>query len=344
MRYIIIALTVLILSCNNKTNKYEIIINNQESGSTASLRGLSVVDENTAWASGANGTVLRTDNGGNSWQDVSVPGADSIDFRDIEGFTAEEAIILSAGSPGLIYKTIDGGNIWRLVHEDKRPEIFFDAMDFWDRKSGIAFSDAIDGQVVIISTSDYGESWQSVSGPEALPGEGGFAASGTCLTTAGDSLVWIALGTPKSRVIYSINRGKTWDVFNTPMAQDVAGAGIFSLAFSSAEYGIAVGGNYLQPNDSTKVISYTENGGKTWLLLNNSGVNGYKSAVANIRDSDNWLCAGPTGVNFSSDNGKNWRSIDTTAYHTVEILKSGTGWLSGLDGRIAKISILNKND
>ena len=343
MRLFLIAV-IGFLSCNDNAPAYEFIITNQETSTDASLRGLSGVDENTAWASGANGTVLRTINGGASWQNVSVPGADSVDFRDIEGFSAEEAIILSAGSPGLIYKTSDGGKTWNLVHEDRRPEIFFDAMDFWDRKSGIAFSDAIDGQVVIISTGDYGESWQSLSGPEALPGEGGFAASGTCLTTAGDSLVWIALGTPKSRVIYSTNRGKTWDVFNTPMAQDVAGAGIFSLAFSSAEYGIAVGGNYLQPNDSTKVISYTEDGGMTWRLIKNSGVNGFKSAIANIRGTENWLCAGPTGVNYSSNNGKNWQIIDTTAYHTIEVLKNRTGWLSGADGKIARIKILNNND
>ena len=344
MRYLAIVMILLLLACSNKQPEYEIIITKQETSSTASLRGLSVIDENTAWASGANGTVLRTIDGGTSWHDVSVPGADSVDFRDIEGLEAEEAIILSAGSPGLIYKTIDGGNSWQLVHEDKRPEIFFDAMDFWDSKSGIAFSDAIDGQVVIISTNDYGESWQTLPGPDALPGEGGFAASGTCLTTGGDSKVWIALGTPNSRVMYSADRGKSWEVFNTPMAQDVAGAGIFSLAFSSAEYGIAVGGNYMQPNDSSKVISYTEDGGKTWQLLDNSGVNGYKSAIANIKGSENWLCAGPTGVNFSSDNGKKWIVVDTTAYHTIQILKSGEGWLSGSDGQIARIKILNKSD
>jgi len=344
MRNLLIVMVMLLLACDNKTPEYEVIITKQATNSTASLRGLSVVDEYTAWASGASGTVLRTTDGGDSWQDVSVPGADSVDFRDVEGFSAEEAIILSAGSPGLIYKTIDGGNNWNLVHEDKRPEIFFDAMDFWDKKSGIAFSDAIDGQVVIITTNDYGESWQTLQGPVALPGEGGFAASGTCLTTVGDSMVWIALGTPQSRVIYSADRGKTWAVYNTTMAQDVGGAGIFSLAFSSTEYGIAVGGNYTLPNDSSKVIAITEDGGKTWQLLNNRGVNGYKSAVANIRDSENWLCAGPTGVNFSSDNGKNWRVIDTTSYHAIEILKSGTGWLSGANGRISSIKVHNKSD
>ena len=233
MKYLLIVL-IWLFSCNNKAAEYEIIIIDQDTNSKASLRGLSVVDENNAWASGANGTVLRTINGGITWQDVSVPNADSVDFRDIEAFNPEEAIILSAGSPGLIYKTIDGGTSWKLVHEDKRPEIFFDAMGFWNSKSGIAFSDAIDGQIVIITTNDYGESWQTIEGPDALPGEGGFAASGTCLTVRDDSLVWIALGTPNSRVIYSADRGKTWDICSSPMAQDVSGAGIFSLAFSSS--------------------------------------------------------------------------------------------------------------
>jgi photosystem II stability/assembly factor-like uncharacterized protein len=215
-------------------------------------------------------------------------------------------------------------------------------MGFWDDRSGIAFSDAINERIVIITTQDGGDSWHEIpaaKSPQALAGEGGFAASGTCLTTAGDSSVWIALGNPKSRIVYSPDRGKTWQFFETPMAQAAPGAGIFSLAFATADYGLAVGGNYQLPNDTTRLISVTQDGGKSWQLLNKSGINGYKSAIANIPSSEQWLCTGPTGVNYSADNGKTWTVVDTTGYHAIAIVDQETGWLSGANGRIAKIKI-----
>jgi len=341
MRYLLIS-AIWLLACNNHPANYQIDLIRQDSGTTASLRGLDVVDAKTAWASGAKGTVLRTTDGGVTWQDVSIPAADSLDFRDIEAFSATEAVIMNAGFPGVICKTDDGGKNWELVYQDLRPQIFFDAMDFWDENSGIAFGDAIDGHIVIITTIDGGASWQQLApemSPAALQGEGGFAASGTCITTFGDSSVWIALGTPKSRVLHSANRGNSWQVINTPMAQAAAGAGIFSLEFSSARYGIAIGGNYQLPNDTTKVISLTHDGGKSWKLLSGSGLNGFKSAITNIPTSNNWLCAGTSGVNFSSDNGNTWNLVDSTGYHTIRMADNNLGWLSGGNGRIAKIVI-----
>ena len=202
--------------------------------------------------------------------------------------------------------------------------------------------DEIDGKLVVIRTEDGGNTWHDVSsevGPDALDGEGGFAASGTCLTTFGDSSVWIALGAPESRIFYSADRGANWQVSNSPMAQAAPGAGIFSLAFSSPKYGIAVGGNYEIPNDSAKVISVTDDGGKTWQLLSESGINGYKSASAHLPNTVNWLGAGPSGVNFSSDNGLTWALSDTTGYHTIVMADNHSGWLTGAKGRIARIEI-----
>lgn len=348
MRYCII-ISALIISCSSPTLPllpvYDISIEEQYSGSTASLRGLSVVDSTSAWASGSGGAVLRTIDGGKSWQNVSSNLPDTLDFRDIEAFSSNKAVIITAGYPGLIYKTINGGKRWHLVHKDDRKEIFYDAMGFWSEKSGIAFGDAIDGKVVILSTNDYSVSWQNRSSdesPDAINGEGGFAASGTCLITLGDSEVWIALGTPNSRILYSPNRGKTWNSYDTPMAQDTEGAGIFSLAFSTSTYGLAVGGNYTKPDDKTNVLSYTENGGRSWQLINDSGIGGYKSAVTHLPESQNWISTGPSGVYYSSNNGKGWQQVDSTGYHAVQV-KGQIGWLSGGNGRIAKISFTKNN-
>lgn len=338
MKYFLLYM-VFLFACQSPQKRPSVLITLQTSGVMASLRGLAVVDENIAWASGSGGSVLRTVDGGTFWQNVSPTAADSLDFRDIEAFSATEALVLTAGYPGLVVKTTDGGQSWQVVYADDRPQIFFDAMDFWDTTSGIAFGDALDGRVVIITTHDGGNSWQQQQGPEALPGEGGYAASGTCITTGGNHRVWLAMGTPRSRILFSADRGKTWQAYPTPMAREVAGGGIFSLAFSDTGYGLAVGGNYTRPNDTTKVIALTKDAGKSWDLLPDSGLNGYKSAIAHIPGGENWLAAGPTGVGLSTDNGLTWTTVDTTGYHTVALANRHTGWLTGAQGKIAKLAV-----
>src|SRR4051795_4377133 len=81
-------------------------------GSAARFRGLAPVSRDVAWVSGSLGTVLRTHDGGRTWDDVS-PGGDTgaLEFRDIEAFDAHRAVILSIGEGGdsRIYRTSDGG-------------------------------------------------------------------------------------------------------------------------------------------------------------------------------------------------------------------------------------------
>ncbi len=87
----------------------------QTSGTKARLRGVSVVSDKIAWASGANGTCLRTTDGGATWQTLKVPDAESLDFRDVDAFDANTAYLLSIGDgeKSRIYKTTDGGHTWQ---------------------------------------------------------------------------------------------------------------------------------------------------------------------------------------------------------------------------------------
>ena len=178
----------------------------QESGTTASLRGLSVVSDSTAWASGANGTYVRTTNGGESWESGTVPGAEDLDFRDVEGMDAETAYLLSAGEPAKLFETTDGGAHWRQIYGNDTPGIFFDSMAFWESHSGIAFSDPVEGHFVIVRTTDAGATWEQVP-PENLPpsndGEAGFAASGTMVAVQGSTHAWIGTGGKTARVLRS---------------------------------------------------------------------------------------------------------------------------------------------
>src|SRR6185503_15276030 len=141
------------------------------------LRGVSAVSSRVAWASGAQGTVLRTTDGGRSWQRVAVPDAEKLDFRDVDAISERVAYALSIGSgeSSRIYKTVDGGRRWELQFANKDPGVFLDAMAFWDPGRGIAFSDSVDGRLVILTTVDGGRAWQRVPAealPPALPGEG----------------------------------------------------------------------------------------------------------------------------------------------------------------------------
>lgn len=305
----------------------------------ASLRGLAAVSSTIAWASGSGGTVLRTENGGETWVDVSVPGADSLQFRDIEAFSADNALVISSGSPAKIYLTVDGGKNWKETYSNEHPQIFFDAMGFWDTQNGIAFSDAIDGHLVIITTNDGGNSWNEIDYsklPQSPEGEGGFAASGTCLTTYGESTVWIGLGSPSSRVFKSEDKGKNWSVVETPMKRPKPTGGIFSLAFTSNMYGVAVGGDYEDAGNKDQNAAITTDGGKTWEVITVNQPNGYRSVVANIPNTKWWLAAGTSGIDLSKDNGKTWEIVSKEGYHAASFGSSHVGWLSG-SSRIVKI-------
>ncbi|HET9364973.1 MAG TPA: oxidoreductase, partial [Candidatus Angelobacter sp.] len=218
----------------------------QASGTDVQLRGVSAVSHDVIWASGAKGTVLRTVDGGEHWEKVNVPNAEALDFRDVQAFDAKTAFVLSIG-PGeqsRIYKTADGGKTWQLLFTNKDPKAFYDCFAFWDSKHGIALSDSVDGKFPLITTSD-GLTWNAVTAknmPAALPNEGAFAASGTCIATFGKKDVWFGTGGPAARVFHSTDRGVNWTVAETPMLHGAASQGVFSVLFLSNKEGVVVGG------------------------------------------------------------------------------------------------------
>src|SRR5688572_21647859 len=187
----------------------------QTSGVTARLRGVSAVSERVAWASGANSTVLRTVDGGVTWQKLTVT-SDPLDFRDVDAVDAQTAYALSIGNgpASRIYKTTDAGKTWKQQFKNDDPKVFLDAMSFWDPNNGIAFGDSVDRQFYILTTADGGRSWSRIPQsalPQALENEGAFAASGTNIAVFGKSHAWIGTGAAaKSRVLHTSDRGRTW--------------------------------------------------------------------------------------------------------------------------------------
>ena len=311
----------------------------QSINTDASFRGLCAVNQNVVWVSGTKGTVGRTIDGGASWEVIRVPEAEQLDFRDIEAFSANVAYILSIGKgdASRIYKTTDGGKSWKLQFKNTQPEAFFDAIAFWDAQHGIAMSDPVDGRFVLIQTEDGGATWKPIPPdriPPAIKGEGGFAASGTCLVTQGKRNVWLASGGAATARIYrSTNRGQTWTVHETPIQAGVASAGIFGIAFRNSNNGLIVGGNYSLPNESGKTVALTRDGGQTWKLID--GQLPFRSGVIFVNGK--WIAVGTSGSDVSNDGGQSWQKLDSENYNAVSFTKSGVGWAVGPKGRIAKL-------
>jgi photosystem II stability/assembly factor-like uncharacterized protein len=310
------------------------------SGTTAELRGLSVVSSTVAWASGAKGTVLRTGDGAH-WQAMQVPEAGKIDFRDIHGIDAKTPLVMGAG-PGAasrIYRTEDGGASWRLTSTNQVAEGFWDAMAFWDKDNGILFGDPVKGSFQVYTTSDGGASWQEVAakGLEAMPNEGAFAASGTCLSVAGANDAWIATGgSATSRVFHSLDRGKTWRASSTPIPAGAAARGVFSVAFLNAKEGFAAGGDYKETQMAGINGAVTADGGASWTPVQMAPA-GYMSVVAPVPGAPRALvAAGLAGSGYSLDAGKSWTVLDKTPMNTVGFATPSSGWAVGPKGLVMK--------
>jgi photosystem II stability/assembly factor-like uncharacterized protein len=144
----------------------------QESGTTASLRGILSVDGKIAWASGTEGTVLRTVDGGVHWAKCAVPPeAETLDFRGVQAYDANTALVMSSG-PGdksRLYKTTDGCKSWKLIFKNPdSPDGFFDSFfadwtpgteagtQSW---SGSLLGDPVKGTFMIFDTPDSGVTW-----------------------------------------------------------------------------------------------------------------------------------------------------------------------------------------
>ena len=314
----------------------------QTSNTTASLRGMSAVDGKTVYASGTGGTWLRTTDGGKTWTASHVAGAEALDFRGIRAVDKRTVYLMSsgAGEKSRIYKTTDAGAHWSLQFTNPDPKGFFDSIAFWDAGHGIVLGDALAGHAEVLVTEDGGAHWEHRQTPPALPNEGSFAASNTCLFLRGKSEVWFVTGgTGAARVFHSQDRGRSWTVAATPIRNDSASAGIFSIAFRDAMHGMIVGGDYAKDKEDRGNVAVTSDGGATWTApAGRPG--GFRSAVAWLGRL--WIVTGTSGSDYSADDGKTWKSFDAGAYNAMSFA-SGAGWAVGPRGRIARFLLRANN-
>jgi photosystem II stability/assembly factor-like uncharacterized protein len=319
----------------------------QASGVDASFRGLAVRNEKEAWVTGSKGTVIRTTDAGHTWKRIAVPNSDKLDFRDVEILADGTVLLMSIGNgdASQVLRSTDAGNTWKTVLTNKDPKGFFDGMTFdTDEKKGVLFGDPINDRLDLYRTRDGGVTWQRFpkqQRPLLKKGEYGFAASGSGVVMIGRN-IWIATGGSVARVLHSADDGKTWTAHTTPVRSGNESSGIFSIAFVDPKTAVVVGGDYKLPDRDRDNVARSVDGGKTWTPLPSVRMP-HKACVRSLGNGRLLTC-GRTGVAFSSDAGRTWKRVTKDSYFTLAVdRQSGTGFLAGGDGHVARFEFSNAN-
>ncbi len=258
-------------------------------------------------------------------------------FRSL-ALTGNGIFLLGITSPALLYKvSMDTDSV---KYQENHPKTFYDSMDFWNQQEGIAIGDPTEDCMSIIITRDGGDSWTKLSCdnlPKSKEGEAAFAASDSNIAIVGDH-TWVATGGKASRVLYSPDKGKTWDVYETPIIQGKETTGMYSIDFYDEKNGFAIGGDYTKPNDTLKNKIRTSDGGKTWQVVASGKGPGYRSCVQYVPNSNGkeLVAIGFKGIDYSTDAGDSWTHISNEGFYTIRFLNDSVAYAAG-KGRISKL-------
>ena len=342
MRKLFILLVIVLTACNSAEKKEvkkpfsEVEVETLLEDSI-SIRALEIMDEDLAFAGSGGYYGIY-----NSLQDqvrVNRQQYDSIypEFRAVAS-TSTDFFMLSVANPALLYKTGDSG--MELVYKEEHNKVFYDAMIFWNDKEGIAMGDPVDSCLSVIITRDGGNTWKKLSCdelPAAAEGEAAFAASNSNIAVHGDN-TWIISGGGRSRVYYSPDKGRTWQVFETPIVQGGSTQGAYSLDFYDEKRGIMIGGDYTAPEENAANKAVTSDGGRTWRLISQGTGPGYKSSVRYVpgRDAKEIVAVGLTGISYTADGGETWKELSEEGFYTIRFLNDSTAYAAGKN-RLAKL-------
>ena len=333
----------------------------QQSGTTQLLISVSPVNSRVVWAAGTGGTYVVTTDGGETWKAAVVPGAETLQFRDVFGVSDKIAYLMSIGGNTTdfrIYKTVDGGATWNIEFTNQTVNAFYDCFAFWSPNRGITHSDSVNGVFPDIHTTD-GITWQSIAAnmPPALTGEASFAASGTCIATHDRTNAWIATGgATTARILATRDGGDSWNAYDTPLVSSPS-AGAISVAFRDPRNGIVGGGDLASNNAADTATS--NDGGQTWTLTNKPPVQGAIFCLAYVRGIRHGLdeevgqehdhavvITTETAPDFASgeaawtpDEGRTWTVLpEVSGFWAVAFANPHAGWFVGNNGQILKIS------
>ena len=349
----------------------------QDSHTSADLRGIYGVGGGVAWASGTNGTVLRTEDGGYLWQTCTIPpGAEHLDFRGVQAFDANTAIVMSSGKGDLsrLYKTTDGCRTWKLLFTNPDKDGFWDAIRFSDLRNGFLLGDPVHNKFVLMATYDGGEHWTRANGRNLEVSDSKssvFAASNSALLfSAQEPTPSFVTGGPSGAFFYGglyLDKGHgegglplcgpgidrvppskclasllAFQVLEIAINGENETSGAFSVASAGLrEYRVViVGGDFTRPELGS--AAYLDRKFEGFPPAENPP-HGYRSAVAYDEAMKTWITVGPNGTDVSTDDGRNWRAArPDPALHEAPDADRNWNALSlpfvvGSKGRIGKL-------
>ncbi|MGM5470894.1 WD40/YVTN/BNR-like repeat-containing protein [Flavobacteriaceae bacterium LMO-SS05] len=341
----LILVALIVFNCNQSEKfiprkftsvKMETILND----SLLSIRAIDILNDGSlAFAANTGAFGLYNPVKG-SWM-ISKQEFDSLNlhFRAV-AHTKSDFFMLSIESPALLFKTGDSGKM-QLVYKEDNEKAFYDAMIFWNDLEGIAIGDPTEDCLSMIITRDGGITWNKIACnmlPKIKAGEAAFAASNTNIAIVGDQ-TWVATGGKTSRVLYSSDKGKTWEVYETPIVQGLETTGLYSIDFYDELHGFAIGGDYTKPDDNAANKIKTIDGGKTWELVAPHENPGYRSCVQYIpnRAGKELVVIGFKGIDYSNDSGTSWKHLSDEGFYTIRFLNDSVAYAAG-KGRISKLT------
>ncbi len=351
MKRIVFLLFILIIGCKSdpkNEQKQEVVTRERQAFTeveidmlledSISIRAIEIMGEDLAFA-GSNG-AYGIYNSAKDEVRVSRQQYDSIspEFRAVAG-TSEDFFMLSVANPALLYKTGDSGQM-ELVYKEEGEKVFYDAMTFWNDQEGIAMGDPVEDCLSVIITRDGGKSWNKLPCdqlPKAAEGEAAFAASNANIAVEGEK-AWILSGGARSRVYFTPNKGKTWEVFETPLVQGKSTQGGYAMDFYDEQQGVIIGGDYTAPEENSGNKAITNDGGKTWELIADGQDPGYKSSVRYVPGGDGkeMVAVGFTGISYSKDAGQSWKELSSEGFYTIRFLNDSVAYAAGKN-RLAKL-------
>ena len=343
----------------------------QESGTTAGLRGIDSVDGKIAWATGTEGTVLRTTDGGAHWTKCAVPDAATdgatLDFRGVQAWDTQTAIVMASG-PGdksRLYRTQDGCGSWKLLIKNGEKDGFWDGLIKAHLDDGthlLLLGDPVDERFYLRRVNASTGGLRLLAEPnvedslKVKGNAGAFAASNSSLMLGGTGVtrkglnLFVVFGTGGSpgAAIYRTHiedpfkaeiRWSHWVRIPVPISGSNASSGVFSVASGSRTSLntslklIAVGGDYTKPNESSGTAAFTTDGGLHW-TASTKMPHGYRSSVDWSEEMKAWITAGSNGSDISRDDGKTWQLIDDGTWNALSL-----PFVVGPKGRIARLSV-----
>ncbi len=286
----------------------------QDSTTTADLRGIASVGDGVAWASGTHGTVLRSEDGGFVWQGCAMPpGAEQLDFRGVQAFDAQTALVMSSGKGPLsrIYKTTDGCRTWKLVFTDPDPEGFFDAIQMSPLSGTVILGDPVAGAFPLFRLPNLQSGEVHREGLLAIGSEAAFAASNASLMLP--NAVDACIVTGGSRVEFLCLQGRTDSIFRSEIPLGASeSSGAFAVGRNPGSTAlVVVGGDYRKPDGNARVAAWSGEG-KSWMSAQTEP-HGYRSSVAYDTPTKTWITTGPNGTDISRDDGRNWSPLRPAA-------------------------------